>query len=146
MESEERSWQTALREVQEETGLKASELHFVRGFKARERFSYRRGKEKIFKVVILYLAETSIVQIAVSDEHEGYGWFTYVEAKRILARYKDSLQILDRAYDFLQEKGISGGPKNPPRRNAHVPRNSAHRGESPSLPSGGEHSEQKSGS
>lgn len=101
LEKAERSYQAALREVEEETGLKPAELKNVGNFKAFERFSYNRGKERIFKVVILYLAETRQPNITVSDEHEGYGWFSFSEAKRILGRYQDSIKILQRANQFI---------------------------------------------
>lgn len=101
LEKSERSWQAALREVREETGLKSTELKFLERFKTYEKFFYRRGTEKIFKIVILYLAETSQKTITLSDEHEGYGWFTFVEAKKILSKYKDSVRILERAHNFL---------------------------------------------
>lgn len=114
LEAEERSWQTALREVREETGLKPSELKFIENFKAYERFMFGRGKEKIFKIVILYLAETRQPRVSVSWEHEGYGWFTFNEAKKVIARYPENIRILTTAYDFLR-KGIRGGQKNTPR-------------------------------
>ena len=104
IEAGERSWQSALREVREETGLKASELKFIENFKAYERFMFRHGKERVFKIVILYLAETKQPRIAVSWEHEGYGWFTYNEAKKVLSQYHENTKILTTAYDFLRKK------------------------------------------
>lgn len=115
VESEERSWQAALREVREETGLKSTELRFVGGFKTYERFMYRRGQDKIFKIVILYLAETRQPRITVSHEHEGYGWFTFSEAKRVLSKHHESVNILQRANDFLHKASLRRGQKNPPR-------------------------------
>jgi 8-oxo-dGTP pyrophosphatase MutT (NUDIX family) len=103
LEQAERSWQAAFREVREETGLKSTELKLVGNFKAFEKFFYRRGNDRIFKVVILYLAETKQPNITVSDEHEGYGWFKFSEAKKIMGRYKDSVKILEKAYNFLQK-------------------------------------------
>lgn len=104
LEQEERSFEAAFREVREETGLKSTELRMVRDFKAREQFTYRRGSEKIWKIVILFLAETRQPKVTVSHEHEGYGWFTYPEAKRILSKYKDSVRILDDAYAYLERR------------------------------------------
>ncbi|PIR87301.1 MAG: hypothetical protein COU11_00945 [Candidatus Harrisonbacteria bacterium CG10_big_fil_rev_8_21_14_0_10_49_15] len=104
LEEAERSWEAAFREVHEETGLKKSELKLVGNFKAFEKFHYQRGKEKIFKVVILYLAETTQKQITVSDEHDGFGWFRFADAKRIMAKHKDSIKILKQAYLFLREQ------------------------------------------
>jgi 8-oxo-dGTP pyrophosphatase MutT (NUDIX family) len=110
LEQSERSWQAAFREVREETGLKSTELKLIGNFKAFEKFFYRRGNEKIFKVVILYLAETRQAQITVSDEHEGYGWFKFSEAKKIMGRYKDSIKILEKAYNFIQRGGKGAQP------------------------------------
>ena len=118
IETGERSWQSALREVREETGLKNTELRFIENFKTYERFVMGRGKDGVFKIVILYLAETRQPNITVSDEHEGYGWFTFSEARRVLSRYPENIRILTTAYDFLR-KGLRGGPKNPPRPNAN---------------------------
>ena len=101
VESEEKIWETALREVREETGLKASELRFVQGFRAEERFVYRREKEKVLKVVALVLAETRQARITVSEEHNGYGWFLYPDARRILSKYPDSVKILEQAHEYL---------------------------------------------
>lgn len=112
VESGERSWQSAYREVKEETGLKSSELRLVQDFKTYERFSFRRGKEKIFKIVILYLAETKQPRVTVSWEHEGYGWFTYSEARKVLSKYPENIKILQTAYDFLR-KGLRSNQKIP---------------------------------
>ncbi|MDP2696110.1 MAG: NUDIX domain-containing protein [bacterium] len=103
MESGERSWQSALREVNEETGLKNTELRFIRNFKAHERFTMGRGATQLFKVVILYLAETKQPNITVSHEHEGYAWFTFSEAKRVLGRYAENIKILTTANDFVSK-------------------------------------------
>ncbi len=102
LEAEERSWQTALREVREETGLKPNELRFIENFKAYERFTFGRGANRVFKIVILYLAETKQSRITVSWEHEGYGWFTYAEARRVLSKYPENIRILTTAHDFLR--------------------------------------------
>lgn len=112
LEESEKSWQAALREVKEETGLKQTELKFIENFKAYERFMLTRGKEKAFKIVILYLAETHQPNITVSFEHEGYAWFTFAEARKVLAHYPDNIKILTTAYDFLK-KGAPVRPRSP---------------------------------
>ncbi|TSC82223.1 MAG: hypothetical protein G01um101419_641, partial [Parcubacteria group bacterium Gr01-1014_19] len=76
---------------------------FVENFKAYERFFLSRGKEKVLKIVILYLAETRQPNITVSFEHEGYAWFTFAEARKVLAHYPDNIKILTTAYDFLRK-------------------------------------------
>ena len=107
MEMSERSWQTALREVREETGLKSSELKFIENFKTYERFFLTRGKEKVLKIVILYLAETRQPQITVSHEHEGYGWFSFNDAKKLMIKYKENIKILQNVYDFLHRGPVT---------------------------------------
>ncbi len=120
LEASERSWQTAFREVQEETGLKQSELRVIENFKAYERFSFGKGPGRVFKIVILYLAETKQPNIAVSHEHEGYAWFTFADAKRVLAKYPENVRILTTAHEFLR-KGLPSRGKNTARPGTHIP-------------------------
>jgi len=99
----ETSWQAAVREAREETGLRLRDLKFRRQFKTYDKYFFYREKEKVFKIVVLYLAETHCLDIRLSKEHEGYGWFTYHEALKILSKYKDSRNILTQAYNFLRQ-------------------------------------------
>lgn len=143
VESEEKIYDAALREVREETGLKPNELRIVQGFRAEERFVYRRGKEKILKIVSLFLAETRQAKITVSDEHNGYGWFLYPDARRILSKYKDSVKILEQAHAFLFRKSQSRSRPHSPRGSAHVPRSGAQSRAPQGVPGSREHLEQK---
>jgi len=101
IESEEKSFDAALRETREETGLNRSSLLLARNFKTYEKYTFWRGRKRVYKIVIFYLAETTRREIGLSGEHEGYGWFTYKEAYRVLSRHKDSQLVLKRAYAFL---------------------------------------------
>lgn len=105
IESEERSLAAALRETKEETGLSSNSLNIIRNFKAHERFYFKRGNQPTFKIVIIFLAVTESVNVRVSREHQGYGWFLFKDANRILGRYKDSQKVLKEAYDFLRKRG-----------------------------------------
>jgi 8-oxo-dGTP pyrophosphatase MutT (NUDIX family) len=102
MEEGERSWQTAFREVREETGLRRSELVMHPNFKVYEKFPYMSEGKRIFKVVIFYLAETAQSRVRISSEHEGYGWFSYSEAKKALSRYKARVEILKKAMEAIE--------------------------------------------
>ena len=109
METGERSWETAFREVEEETGLKAADLKVQDNFKVFEKFPYNRkesGKasQPIFKIVIFYLAETKQSQVVLSNEHAGYGWFSYNEARKYLSRYKVRTNILKKAFEYIKSK------------------------------------------
>lgn len=101
VEREERSLDAAIRETCEETGLKKGDLRVLHGFKEYERFYFKKGRETIFKVVIIYLAETRESRVRISYEHQGYAWFLYREARQIVGRYKENLKVLERAYRFV---------------------------------------------
>jgi len=109
IEKEERSWETALREVKEETGLDPSSLKLVGNFKAFEKFEYKSGRQIVSKVVILHLAETKEKKISVlSREHSGYGWFSPSEARQMAIKNPDSAKIILRAYNYLSNRGYTG--------------------------------------
>ena len=107
--NEEKSFQTAVREMREETGLTRNDLRFNENFKTSENFTFWRNKEKIYKTIVLYLAETTSQRIRLPEKredeegerHEGYGWFTYKEALKILTK-EDSQRVLKQAYAFLR--------------------------------------------
>lgn len=121
IEKEERSFEAALRETREETGLTARDLRVIRDFKTREQFAFRRSGQKVFKIVIFYLAETRNPQVRISDRsHQGYGWFPYREASRILGKYEESQKVLKEANDFICGKGPRRNVANPQRPNPHV--------------------------
>ncbi len=102
IESEEKSWEAAVREVREETGLKLGDLKFRKNFKAYEKFIFQRQKEKIFKIVIFYLAEGKRAEIRLSKEHDGFGWFTYKEALKLLHKYHENQKVLTQAFEFIK--------------------------------------------
>jgi len=106
IEAEEKSLQAALREIREETGLTRNELKLLGPFKAYEKFNFLRGrgvaKTRVFKTVIFYLAETKRTWVKLSYEHDGYAWFSFKEAIKILSKFKDSQRVLGQANDFLQ--------------------------------------------
>ncbi len=115
IEAEEKSFQTALREIKEETGLSRDDLKFNQHFKTYEKFTFWRKIEnkpqRVFKTVIFYLAETKRKAIKISEikggqPHEGFGWFTYREALKILSKHKDSQRVLKQAHETLQKNKI----------------------------------------
>lgn len=112
IESEEKSFQTAVREVREETGLTRNDLRFDESFKTSENFTFWRNKEKIFKTIVFYLAETTQQRIKLPEQtakegekHEGYGWFTYKEALKMLVK-EDSQRVLKQAHNFLRNSDM----------------------------------------
>lgn len=101
----EKSFRAALREVREETGLSERDLKFKEFFKAYDRFVFMRQKQKVFKTVMYYLAETNEEEIKISKEHNGYGWFLYRDALRMLL-YPNLKNNLKRAYTVISRGGL----------------------------------------
>jgi len=114
IQSEEKSLQAALREIKEETGLYPSDLKIINNFKTYEKFSFWRKlgsrNVKVFKIIILYLAETKRKVIDISDlkeegePHEGFAWFSYHEALKVLSKHKNSQRTLTQAANFLHHE------------------------------------------
>lgn len=120
IESEEKNLAAAFRETREETGLSSKDLRLVHGFKAYQRYSFRENGQPIFKIVIFYLAESRTAEVRISNEHNGYGWFLWNDAKKLLGRYRDSHKLLQQAYDFLRRKSAPRGQAHPARPRPHV--------------------------
>ena len=132
LESGEQAMAAFLREVEEETGLKRSDLHIKPGFRVTDRFMFferqsghkpqaeRERARGRMKIVILYLVETKRADVVVSHEHQGYGWFTYAEAVR-MAKYQNTKNILKQAYDFINGN-IPRNAGHPPRPRRHLRR------------------------
>lgn len=116
IEKGERSFQTFLREVKEETGISQREMRIIPGFRVTDKYVFFRSKKPIFKIVIFYLVETKKRKIEVSEEHDGYAWFLPKDAVTI-SKFKNSKRILNNAYEFVNKRhakqisnsGIRGG-------------------------------------
>jgi 8-oxo-dGTP pyrophosphatase MutT (NUDIX family) len=103
IEGEERSFAAALRETREETGFTRNDLYFIDYFKAYENWTFIKHNQKVYKTVIFYLAETTKKHVRLEVDFEGYGWFTYREALKILLGSKndENRKVLRQAYEFL---------------------------------------------
>jgi 8-oxo-dGTP pyrophosphatase MutT (NUDIX family) len=102
----ERSIDAALRELEEETGIKKTELRIVPNFRAYERFYFKIGNQGIYDTVILFLAETHKADIHLRPrEHSGFGWFLYQDAVNVVGKkYGDTKNVLKQASDFLHPR------------------------------------------
>jgi 8-oxo-dGTP pyrophosphatase MutT (NUDIX family) len=102
--------QTARREIAEETGI--TDLKIISGFKEQEKYFFRqvyglKGEARkkapwIFKLVIFFLAETKTQNVKISDEHIGYVWLPYQEARKKIS-FKNSKELLKKANDFIEK-------------------------------------------
>lgn len=103
VEGSETEEQTVRREVAEETGIE--DLEFVKGFRQTIRYFFQTQEERIFKIVIFYLAKTKTKDVKVSFEHTGYQWATFGEAMSQL-KFNNAKVLLTKANQFLLKEGI----------------------------------------
>jgi bis(5'-nucleosidyl)-tetraphosphatase len=91
--------QAAYREIFEETGIR--DARFLRGFRKKLRYHYRRGHKLIRKEVIFHIAKTDTIEIILSNEHIGYAWKDYDQALNQLT-YKNAKNLLTEVKIFLE--------------------------------------------
>lgn len=117
IEKEERSFEAALRETYEETGLSRGDLRFVDYFKTYENWTFTRNGKKVRKTVIFYLAETSQRTVKMEKRCLGYGWFTASEIMKILlgSKNEENRKVIRRVSKFLSEKKNTRVKKTPKR-------------------------------
>jgi bis(5'-nucleosidyl)-tetraphosphatase len=96
--------ETVFRELQEETGIVATQI--IDGFRERIQYFYRRQGETVQKEVIFYLIEANTEKVQLSFEHVDYSWLSYVEALEKLT-FKNAKDVLQKAELFLQEHGFT---------------------------------------
>jgi bis(5'-nucleosidyl)-tetraphosphatase len=90
----------ALRELKEETGIDA--VRIVPGFTHQIIYFFREKKKGLVrKTAIFHLGETSTAEVTVSDEHVGFEFLPYPEARRRL-KFASARQLLDLAEEFLR--------------------------------------------
>ena len=104
IEEDENLREAAIREITEETGLTKNDLAFQPRFRTHDRFTFTKSGRKVSKRVTYFLARAKRAEIRISTrEHQGYGWFIYNEARRMLI-HRNLKENLKRAYDIVQGK------------------------------------------
>jgi len=103
VEKEEKSFEAALRETREETGLTRNDFILADSFKTREDWVFTQNNKKIHRTVIFYLAKTDKRYIRLSDEHQGYCWLLYREALKIFCgeRHSENRKVIRQAYEYI---------------------------------------------
>jgi 8-oxo-dGTP pyrophosphatase MutT (NUDIX family) len=90
---------TALRELEEETGI--TDARLVSGFSHEIEYFFRdRRKRLVHKTVCFLLAETRSTDIRLSDEHVGFEFLPYEAALKRLT-YANAKSILRESESFL---------------------------------------------
>jgi bis(5'-nucleosidyl)-tetraphosphatase len=102
----ERTIDAALRELEEETGIKKADVRIAPDFRGYERFFFKIGNQGIYDTVILFLAETHKAEIKIEPrEHSGYAWFLYRDAIGVIGKkYQDTRNVLRQANNFLLDR------------------------------------------
>ncbi|MDA7941392.1 MAG: NUDIX domain-containing protein, partial [Nitrosopumilus sp.] len=79
VEEGETEQEAALREAEEETGMRLRGLD--EGFEERIRYSYYHAGRRVRKTVVFFMAEARTGRVRLSEEHVEYEWLTYEEAR-----------------------------------------------------------------
>lgn len=98
-ESEE---QAAIREIEEETGLK---VKIISEFKFEQKWFFKLKGELISKKAVFFLAKISEEQagkVKISEEHEDFKFLNYEDALKI-SKIKANREMLEKAYEFIKE-------------------------------------------
>jgi len=90
---------TARREITEETGI--TDITFLSDFKETIHYFFKQDGQPISKDVIFFIAFTTTKEVTLSQEHTGYAWLTYAEARSRIT-FKNSKDILTKAHAHLK--------------------------------------------
>ena len=93
----------ALRELEEETGIKRDDVDIIPGFKHRLSYMYRDkwGNGRLVKKIVdFFLARSKVLDVHLSFEHTDYEWLEYERARERLT-FPTAKQALDHAHQFL---------------------------------------------
>lgn len=102
IEENENENETAVREIDEETGLK---VRLIPGFQENQEWFYRLNNKTIKKKAVFFLAkvtEEESKKVKISSEHEAFSWLSYAEALKKI-KIKANKELLKKAYDFIEE-------------------------------------------
>lgn len=106
VEKGEREVETALRELQEETGV--SDVRLLPGYREPIRYIYRRPEGLVFKQVIYFIGKVGNPEVTLRlEEAKDFRWATYEEARTLL-RHGNARELLYRCHAFITGKAVEG--------------------------------------
>lgn len=91
--------QTALRELNEETGI--NDARIFDAFRDEIFYTYKLKGRTSNKQVIFFLAETKQKNIKLSHEHKGYAWLGFEDAYK-KATFDNAKELIKKAKEFLE--------------------------------------------
>ena len=86
---------TALRELEEESGL--TNVHIFPGFREEITYYYKKRGKTVLKTVWFFLVETQEQNITISHEHTGFDWVPFEPALKKLT-FENARQLLKKAH------------------------------------------------
>ena len=92
--------ETAIRELEEETGIK--NIILLDNFRKTINYKIQKRDIKISKEVVFFIATTVETEINLSHEHVDYGWFDFTSALKQLT-YDNARSVLSEAILFYEK-------------------------------------------
>ena len=104
IENNEKAYETAFRELKEETGINANSL-----YKVPKVSEFYYIEQDTINLVPIFLAELNEDKITLSKEHAEYSWFDFVDAYQKLQwiTWKDNLELINNIFkDKIKYKNL----------------------------------------
>jgi len=89
---------TALRELEEETGIKTVE--FLPNFRSEVFYTYFKKGKLSYKQVVFFLGKTPEKEVKLSFEHKNFMWLGFKEALKTLT-FDNAKNLLKEAEEYL---------------------------------------------
>lgn len=103
IEENEKEEETAIRELEEEAGIKAE---LVNGFQHKQAWFFKFNNELVRKEAIYFIAKVNKEEkdkTKISFEHEAFSWDSYEDAIKKL-KIKANKEMLEKANNFIIER------------------------------------------
>lgn len=103
IEEGENARDTALRELREETGIKEDEVEFHEDFREEIEYFYKKRNELSHKKVIYFLGRSEKKDVIISEEHQGFIWLPFEEAKEKVT-FRNARNLLEKGDEKLRDR------------------------------------------
>lgn len=100
VEKSETEFETAKRELLEETGI--ADVSLLENFREKISYSFFNGHSTINKEVIFFVGITTVYDVKLSHEHSDYEWLDFTSALERLT-YDNARLVLKDAIEFYDE-------------------------------------------